>query len=88
MKFIWTFQKSISVLDESTNQISPESEEIIYSMCKELGITVLSVGHRQSLTKYHQMLLHIEGDGNWTMKPLINSSWLFYKVITNSKSSL
>ncbi|XP_014787531.1 lysosomal cobalamin transporter ABCD4 isoform X2 [Octopus bimaculoides] len=63
-----------AVLDESTNQISPESEEIMYSMCKELGITVLSVGHRQSLTKYHQMLLHIEGDGNWTMKPIINSS--------------
>ncbi|GAB1609739.1 ATP-binding cassette sub-family D member 4-like isoform X2 [Argonauta hians] len=63
-----------AVLDESTNQISSSSEEIMYMMCKELGITVLSVGHRDTLAKYHEMVLHIQGDGQWTMSPIVESN--------------
>ncbi len=39
------------VLDEATCALSEESEEHFYKSLKEMGITVLSVGHRTSLKK-------------------------------------
>ena len=38
-----------SVLDEATSALDVAWEIRLYSACKELGITVVSVGHRKSL---------------------------------------
>lgn len=59
-----------AALDESTSQISLDAERVIYSLCKELQITFISIGHRHSLRQYHQIELHLEGNGGWKMESI------------------
>jgi ATP-binding cassette subfamily D (ALD) protein 4 len=46
----------------------------MYGKCQELGITVISVGHRESLKAYHHCQLHLDGKGGWTFDDIIHSS--------------
>lgn len=41
----------VSVLDEATSALTEEAEEQLYEACKQLGMTLISVGHRRSLEK-------------------------------------
>ena len=59
-----------SVLDEATSQIGLDAEDKMYSMCLELGITVISVGHRHSLRKFHDIELAMNGIGGWKLEPI------------------
>ncbi|KAJ8309383.1 hypothetical protein KUTeg_014257 [Tegillarca granosa] len=59
-----------SVLDEATSQVGINAEDKLYRLCQELGITVLSVGHRKSLRQYHEMELHLDGKGGWSFQPI------------------
>lgn len=54
-----------AVLDESTSALDVHVEEHVYAMCKKLNITLLSVGHRPTLMKYHNYLLKLDGSGSW-----------------------
>ena len=63
----------ISVLDEATSQVGVDSEEKLYNMCRDLGITVLSVGHRSSLRRYHDMELRIVKADDWSIQPITES---------------
>lgn len=42
---------SVAVLDEATSALSEEAEAQLYRTCKQLGMTLISVGHRSSLEK-------------------------------------
>jgi ABC-type uncharacterized transport system fused permease/ATPase subunit len=42
-------------------QVSADGEEVLYKACMEAGITMLSIGHRPALRKYHQMIVHFDG---------------------------
>ncbi|XP_046577585.1 lysosomal cobalamin transporter ABCD4-like [Haliotis rubra] len=63
-------QPPFAALDESTSQIGVNLEEQLYRQCSELNITVMSVGHRDSVRKFHDMELHLDGQGSWTMTPI------------------
>jgi ABC-type uncharacterized transport system fused permease/ATPase subunit len=63
-----------SVLDEATSQVSLDMERTLYTRCRRLNITVLSVGHRSSLRQFHQQELHIENGGKWCLSPILESS--------------
>lgn len=39
------------VLDEATSALTEEAEAQLYRICKQLGMTVVSLGHRSSLEK-------------------------------------
>ncbi len=41
--------------------MSADGEEVLYKACMEAGITMLSIGHRPALRKYHQMIVHFDG---------------------------
>jgi ABC-type uncharacterized transport system fused permease/ATPase subunit len=58
------------VLDEATSQVSLAMEHVLYKQCHQLGITVTSVGHRDSLKQYHDSLLHLNGHGDWKIEDL------------------
>ncbi|XP_076313471.1 lysosomal cobalamin transporter ABCD4-like isoform X2 [Tachypleus tridentatus] len=60
----------LAVLDEATSAVGQEMEEVLYRQCSNLGITLLSVGHRQTLTKYHDKLLWFDGKGGWKFQDL------------------
>ncbi|XP_060068976.1 lysosomal cobalamin transporter ABCD4-like isoform X2 [Ylistrum balloti] len=66
-------QPKFAVLDEATSQIGMAAEEKIYEKCSQLGITVLSVGHRQSLNQFHTIEIILNGQGDWKMQPIKDS---------------
>lgn len=53
--FLFSFQHYFSlifaVLDEATSALTEEAEAQLYRICKQLGMTVVSLGHRSSLEK-------------------------------------
>ncbi|KAL6077866.1 ATP-binding cassette sub- D member 4, variant 3 [Balamuthia mandrillaris] len=49
-----------AVLDEATSALSLQQEASVYERCGEMGTTLLSVGHRPSLRRFHHFLLRIE----------------------------
>jgi putative ATP-binding cassette transporter len=56
------------VLDESTSALDVQNERKLYELLRELGISFVSVGHRTSLIGYHNKLLELATDGNWTLR--------------------
>ncbi|KAM9956506.1 hypothetical protein ACTFIR_003224 [Dictyostelium discoideum] len=63
-----------ALMDESTSSIPQSLEERVYYVAKELGITIISVGHRISLLKYHSTLLRFDKDKNWYLEDIINQN--------------
>uniref|UniRef100_A0A0N5C3D9 ABC transporter domain-containing protein n=1 Tax=Strongyloides papillosus TaxID=174720 RepID=A0A0N5C3D9_STREA len=60
----------IMILDESTNSVDLESECIVYNIMKEQNIQYISIGHGDSLKKYHDQCLILEEHGNYTIENL------------------
>ena len=63
-------QPPFAMLDEATSQVSVDMEERLYTICAKLGITVVSVGHRQTLHDFHDVELKLDGKGGWEMVQL------------------
>jgi len=56
------------LLDEATSSLSEEMEAEIYQTLRTMGITVISVGHRSSLFKFHEFVLRVGEPGNgWSI---------------------
>jgi len=64
----------IALLDEATSALDVPSETRLYSVCKQLGITVVSVGHRESLRQLHDYNLKLDGEGGWEYKKIKHDS--------------
>lgn len=43
-------------------------EKLMYSLLKDLGATVISVGNRPSLLPFHTRVLRLKGDGEWRVE--------------------
>ncbi len=62
---------SIAFLDEATSALSTDVEELLYGRCVDLGITIISVGHRENLKKFHKRLVQIGlPDGGWDVSEI------------------
>lgn len=55
-----------AILDECTSAVSIDVEGHLYSYMKSIGITLITVSHRQTVWKYHDYLLHFKGDKVYT----------------------
>lgn len=60
----------IAMIDEATSALDTETEKDMYEKCKQLGITLVSIGHRETLFEYHQLNLRLEGDGSWNLRQI------------------
>ncbi|KAF5295349.1 hypothetical protein FQR65_LT01539 [Abscondita terminalis] len=59
-----------AILDECTSAVSVDVEGSMYRYCRDVGITLLTVSHRKSLWQHHEYVLHLDGRGNYSFKPI------------------
>uniref|UniRef100_A0A4W4FDJ7 ABC transporter domain-containing protein n=1 Tax=Electrophorus electricus TaxID=8005 RepID=A0A4W4FDJ7_ELEEL len=67
---LFYLQPKYAVLDEVSSALSEEAEDQLYRACKQLGMTLISLGHRSTLHKYHDVMLQLCGDGRWELTKL------------------
>jgi vitamin B12/bleomycin/antimicrobial peptide transport system ATP-binding/permease protein len=48
-----------AILDEATSALDPKNEKHLYQQLQAFGVTFLSIGHRESLSHYHQSILDL-----------------------------
>jgi ABC-type uncharacterized transport system fused permease/ATPase subunit len=63
---------SLVLLDEATSALDAANEARLYGALMKRGLTLVSVGHRESLRQYHDTLLTLEGgeSGAWSLQCL------------------
>jgi putative ATP-binding cassette transporter len=59
-----------AILDEATSALDINNEAGLYGHLKETETTFISVGHRPTLTDYHQLVLELSEDQKWHLKQL------------------
>ncbi|KAM3728888.1 Lysosomal cobalamin transporter ABCD4 [Dirofilaria immitis] len=62
------------IIDESTNSIELDIEEHIYQLLITNNIGFISITHHLSLIKFHEIILHLDGCGNYTIQSLHSAS--------------
>ncbi|XP_002969260.2 ABC transporter D family member 2, chloroplastic [Selaginella moellendorffii] len=63
----------LALLDEATSALDEETEAHLYGVLKTSGISVISVGHRSTLRRFHTHLLRLDNknDANsWSLENL------------------
>lgn len=55
-------------LDEATTALDRKGESLLYDLIQTRGMGYVSVGHRDSLGKYHHVILELTGEGNWELE--------------------
>jgi vitamin B12/bleomycin/antimicrobial peptide transport system ATP-binding/permease protein len=57
-----------AILDEATSALDSKNEEHLYQQLQNSDMTFLSVGHRESLSNYHQSILDFTANQTWSLK--------------------
>jgi len=57
------------VLDEATSALDVVTERHLYSLLAEREMAFVSVGHRPTLTEFHDTVLELDGNGHWRLLP-------------------
>nr|AHK05657.1 ATP-binding cassette transporter sub-family D member 4 isoform X1 [Tigriopus japonicus] len=68
---------ALAFLDESTSALSLSVEEKLYEKCSKMGITCVSVGHRETLKKYHTKILEIKEESDHNASTHVNTNALW-----------
>ena len=55
------------LLDEATSALDRENEEGLYEQLVSTSATIVSVTHHPTLVKYHQHILELKQDGEWSL---------------------
>ena len=58
-----------AILDEATSALDIPNEEHLYQQLAEIATTVISVGHRSTILKFHAQVLELTGDSAWKAHP-------------------
>ncbi len=61
------YEPRYAMLDEATSALDVPNEAALYGLLAETDTTLVSVGHRSSILKYHGQVLELHGDGAWTL---------------------
>jgi putative ATP-binding cassette transporter len=56
-----------AILDEATSALDIANEDRLYQQLAASGTTLISVGHRPSILKYHPQVLELTGNGGWQL---------------------
>lgn len=55
-------------LVEATSALDEDNQDHLYTLLKKSGIGFISVGHRRTLTQYHDRVLVLDRSGSWELK--------------------
>lgn len=58
-----------AMLDEATSALDIANEASLYRQLMATSTTLVSVGHRSTILKYHKQVLELTGDGQWQTQP-------------------
>ncbi|MEO6354869.1 MAG: ABC transporter ATP-binding protein/permease [Burkholderiaceae bacterium] len=58
-----------AMLDEATSALDVANEGSLYRQLMATDTTLVSVGHRATILKYHKQVLALTGDGLWQAQP-------------------
>lgn len=58
-----------AMLDEATSALDIANEASLYRQLMATNTTLISVGHRSTILKYHKQVLELTGDGQWQTQP-------------------
>jgi putative ATP-binding cassette transporter len=64
-------QPKLVVMDEATSALDLQNEASCMQSVIDEEIAVLTIAHRPSVVRYHQLMLTMEADGTFTPTPLI-----------------
>ena len=56
-----------AILDEATSALDIDNEDNLYRQLAASATTLVSVGHRPSILKYHPQVLELDGNGGWQL---------------------
>ncbi len=56
-----------AILDEATSALDIDNEDNLYQQLAGSATTMISVGHRASILKYHPQVLELDGKGGWQL---------------------
>jgi putative ATP-binding cassette transporter len=56
-----------AILDEATSALDIANEDSLYRQLAGSATTLISVGHRASILKYHPQVLELDGNGGWQL---------------------
>jgi len=73
MARLFYHKPTFAVLDECTSAVSVDVEALLYNRSKQLGITLFTVSHRQTLFKFHDYVLRFDGEGGYTFQRLVHT---------------
>jgi len=59
-----------AILDECTSAVSIDVEGHLYAYMKKVGITLITVSHRQTVWKFHDYLLSFKPDKQFEFGPM------------------
>lgn len=62
-------EPQFAVLDEATSALDVKTEQALYNMLVEKGVSIISVGHRPTLAAFHDQVLELQGQGQWRLIP-------------------
>jgi ATP-binding cassette subfamily D (ALD) protein 4 len=57
-----------AVLDEATSAMDKETEEHLYQSLIDQGTTIISVSHHPNLVRFHNTIVHLDGQGQYTIE--------------------
>ncbi len=74
---------SYVILDEATSALDEQNEESLYRHLADISTTLVSVGHRPTILKYHDQVLEIVGDGAWSLRAADDEDALRVQAMTS-----
>jgi len=64
-------QPSLVIMDEATSTLDLQNEALCMQRILDEEISILTIAHRPSVVRYHQLMLTMEHDGTFTPTPLV-----------------
>jgi putative ATP-binding cassette transporter len=58
-----------AVLDEATSALDVATEKRLYGLLAQREMAFISVGHRPTLSAFHDTVLQLDGQGGWILIP-------------------